>query len=88
MTNDQLDEVNLQLAQQKQELAHAEKISEVCLVCVCVCLCLSPPLWEAEAVVGKMWRVVKASAASAAWSLNRLEPMCNTQPPAFGVSRK
>jgi len=41
MTNDQLDEVNLQLEKQKQELAHAEKISEVSL---CLSLCLSVSL--------------------------------------------
>ena len=41
MTNDQLDEVNLQLEKQKQELAHAEKISEVCL---CLSLFLSVSL--------------------------------------------
>ena len=52
MTNDQLDEVNIQLEKQKEELAHAEKLSEVpcmcvlcvfvCVVCVCVvfvCVC-------------------------------------------------
>ena len=47
MTNDQLDEVNIQLEKQKEELAHAEKLSEVpcmcvlCVLCLCVlCLCV------------------------------------------------
>ena len=41
MTNDQLDEVNIQLEKQKEELAHAEKLSEVpcmCVLCVFVCV--------------------------------------------------